>query len=352
MPPSHNALRTAGSPSLDCARRADSVSGESLPRKVFVPRRVGGKIFAQLRQPEFQRHLLQLGIDGLGIEKGLAQQRQPAVGIFGQTFAIGFGLFLPPRAPGCGQSGKGPSRGPRAPPSCHRKNRARDTSVWTLAMSLQGSPISAAKRGIRRHLGLEIGVGRALGGDQGRIDQRLLLAVIGLEAVLDAEQQIIGDAGMLGAFLGEADQAGRAVPRTGSGSRARPDRAGFASWSAVKQPLGRAGIAGDKDRLAVLGRRRAPDQMIRRLDGLAVFVEPHERAIEVIAGKVEIVRIAAEEGRLAFRREHQPDIGIFAIGVKLVLATLIQRDRPGSGICLPCRRSLPFPSRRSRRRAP
>ena len=36
-PPSHRALRTAGAPSFDCASRADSVSGESLPRKVLVP---------------------------------------------------------------------------------------------------------------------------------------------------------------------------------------------------------------------------------------------------------------------------------------------------------------------------
>ena len=64
--------------------------------------------------------------------------------------------------------------------------------------------------------------------------------------------------------------------------------------------------------------------MIRGLDGLAVLIEPHKGAIEVVPGKVEIVRIAAEEGGHAFRREHQPDIGIFAIGVKLVLAALIE----------------------------
>ena len=66
--------------------------------------------------------------------------------------------------------------------------------------------------------------------------------------------------------------------------------------------------------------------MIGRLGGFAVFVKPDKGAIQIVAGKIEIVRIAAEEGRLPFHRKHQPHVGIFAVGVKLVLAALIERD--------------------------
>ena len=70
----------------------------------------------------------------------------------------------------------------------------------------------------------------------------------------------------------------------------------------------------------------APFEMRRRRDRLAVLVKPHEGAIEVVAREVEIVRIAAEERHLLFRREDEPHIGIFAVGVELVLAALIERD--------------------------
>ena len=153
MPPSHSVLRTAGSPSLDWARRADRFSGELLAQEGFGARRVGGEIFAQLGQPIFQHHLLQFRIDRLRIEQRLAQQCQAAVGIFRQAVAIGLGLFRRCAHQDRARSGKDPSRCRRAPPSCNRENRAHEPRPATLAISLQGSPISAARAAIGRDLG-------------------------------------------------------------------------------------------------------------------------------------------------------------------------------------------------------
>src|SRR5215471_221322 len=58
----------------------------------------------------------------------------------------------------------------------------------------------------------------------------------------------------------------------------------------------------------------------------SVLIKTQEREIEVIAGKVEIVGIAAEEGGGKFDREHQPHVGIFAVGVEFVLAAVVERD--------------------------
>jgi hypothetical protein len=53
---------------------------------------------------------------------------------------------------------------------------------------------------------LQFAIGLALGGDQGGIDQRLLLARQRLEAVLDTEQRVLGDAAVLGALGREASR--------------------------------------------------------------------------------------------------------------------------------------------------
>ena len=75
--------------------------------------------------------------------------------------------------------------------------------------------------------------------------------MIGLEAVLDAEQQIIGDAVMFGAFLGEADQPSAQLRQIDQRFRQRQVAQAFKLVRGQK-PLGRAGIAGDKDGLAIL----------------------------------------------------------------------------------------------------
>ena len=216
-------------------------------------RRVGGEIFAQLGQPEFQRHLLQFRIDRLRIEQAFCSAAPAGCRYIPAGARHWAWPFPPRRAPGRGRSGTGPSRCRRAPPSCNREDRAPSSSTCALAISLQGSPISAARVAIGRDLGLEIGVRGALGGDQRRIDQRLFLAVIGLEAVLDAEQKIIGDAGMLGAFLGEADQPAAQFGKLDQGLRQVTGRAGVSSCSAVSSRWVEPGLPATKTGSPSLG---------------------------------------------------------------------------------------------------
>ncbi len=63
-----------------------------------------------------------------------------------------------------------------------------------------------------------------------------------------------------------------------------------------------------------------------RLDRLAILIKTQETDVERIARKVEIVRVAAEEGGLELRREDQPDVGVLVALVELVLAALVEAD--------------------------
>ena len=85
-------------------------------------------------------------------------------------------------------------------------------------------------------------------------------------------------------------------------------------------------MARDEDELAILGAVLAPLQVMRRPGGLAVLVGPEEADVEVVAGILEVVRIAAEKRRGEFGGEDQADVGVFLEGVEMVLPALIERD--------------------------
>ena len=165
----------------------------------------------------------------------------------------------------------------------------------------------------------------ALGGHEGRIGQGALLAVEDLEAVLQAEQRIDGDALGLLAGGGVFDQAAAQFRRLDQRQRhlliAQRLQLGHR-----QQALGGAGIAGDEGDVAFLGCIGVPGQVVRRSDRLAVFVDPQETGIQGVAGEVEVVRVAAEEGRLELGREDQAHVVILAELVQLVLAAAIEAD--------------------------
>src|SRR4029079_14950139 len=97
-----------------------------------------------------------------------------------------------------------------------------------------------------------------------------------------------------GAFLGEARVAAAQFRAQEQAERhgAIPERNELRFG---QLPVRAAGIAGDKDGLALLWSARVPFQIFRRRDGLAVFVEAQKREIEVVAREIEIVGIAAKE---------------------------------------------------------
>jgi len=66
--------------------------------------------------------------------------------------------------------------------------------------------------------------------------------------------------------------------------------------------------------------------MVRHLRRPAVLVGPEEADVEVVAGKLEIVRVAAEKGDLPLRGEDEPHVGVFLRAVEVVEASLVQGD--------------------------
>jgi hypothetical protein len=61
---------------------------------------------------------------------------------------------------------------------------------------------------------------------------------------------------------------------------------------------------------------------------------PEQADVQIEAGVLKIVRIAAEEGDVLFRREHQPHVGVFFQTVQVVQAALVQGDHvaPQAGL--------------------
>ncbi len=99
--------------------------------------------------------------------------------------------------------------------------------------------------------------------------------------------------------------------------------------------LSAARIAGDEYRIARARSGGIPGQVIGGHGGNVVRVEPQEGHIQVEAGEVEIVRIAAEEGHGELRREGQAHVGIAAVAVQHVLAAVIQADHLAAQVRLP-----------------
>ncbi len=96
------------------------------------------------------------------------------------------------------------------------------------------------------------------------------------------------------------------------------------------EPLRRAGAARDERQLALLRPLRRPLEVVLGRVRLAVFVDAHERHVEVVAREVEVVRVAAEEGRLELGREDEPHVRVLLVEVEVVHAALIERDHVGA----------------------
>ncbi len=66
--------------------------------------------------------------------------------------------------------------------------------------------------------------------------------------------------------------------------------------------------------------------MMLRPGGLAILVGAEEANVEVVAGILEVVGIAAEEGDGELGAKTEPDIRVFLVRVEMILPALIERD--------------------------
>src|SRR5713101_7446562 len=92
------------------------------------------------------------------------------------------------------------------------------------------------------------------------------------------------------------------------------------------EPIGPSGMAGNEYQVALAGASLAPFQIVLRMNRLVVFVNPEEANVEVVAGIFKIVRIAAVEGDLLLRSEHQTHVGVALETIELIQAALVKRD--------------------------
>src|SRR6267378_1689031 len=100
---------------------------------------------------------------------------------------------------------------------------------------------------------------------------------------------------------------------------------------------GAAGMPGDEGEIALLGHRRRPLEVMLGPRRLPVLVRADERDIEIVAGKVEVVGIAAEERDGHLRREHQAHVLEPLVPVEAVLPTVIQLDHVAAELVVPGR---------------
>src|SRR5258708_23510494 len=84
-------------------------------------------------------------------------------------------------------------------------------------------------------------------------------------------------------------------------------------------------MAGNEYQLAGGGYVEFDWQIIRRGGGFAVLIRSQYREIERPAGKLEIVRIAAERRDVALRGEYHAYVVVAFVLVEKVLASLVQR---------------------------
>jgi hypothetical protein len=92
------------------------------------------------------------------------------------------------------------------------------------------------------------------------------------------------------------------------------------------EPAGASGMARDEREFAVARAGSAPLEEVLELHRLIVLIDAKEADIEVVAGELEIVGIAAEEGDVFFGGEDEADVGVFFILVEMIFAALKERD--------------------------
>ncbi|MND95406.1 hypothetical protein D3C80_876610 [compost metagenome] len=292
---------------------------------------VDGQPFAGLGQPPFQSDLLQRRIGRtLGEQAGL-DARQTAVGEFTKPLIRRLGAFLSaahdgPRPLEQGRAARHRGRA-HARAAFQQGHRGVEFACDRLDLGQGGPGIADLTRQglVLGHAATEDGFlpGQLI--HEGRVNQGRHATATAFVGVLDANDGVHGDEGLFLAFLGIADQT--AAQLRGDQLVHRQDYVADGHQLGLgQQALGRAGVAGDEDRLALGRLVGVPGEVGRGRGGLAVFVEADEGRIDGEAREGEVVQVAAEGRGAVFRRPGQAHVGVFAELVELELAAAIQAD--------------------------
>src|SRR5262252_9447748 len=93
-----------------------------------------------------------------------------------------------------------------------------------------------------------------------------------------------------------------------------------------QQSAGAARMTGDKNELVVAYPCWRPLQVVVQMGRLVILIDAEEGDVEVVARIFEVIGIPAEEGDVKLRREHQADIRVLLVLVKVVDLPRIKGD--------------------------
>ena len=324
LPPLSSSSRTLGSRSLRAVHHAGGQRERRLLAEHLLHERViGAELLAQLGEAELHPGDLQLRVDGGGAEQLGLEGRQPRVGVLTQALAVVLGQLV-----------RGAHQAAGDVEELSAEALALLHVVQLLAHALEllerlgdlvpGRAVLLLELGVGVHLAAQLLLGGDLRGEELLVQQRLLAALEGLEGVLHAELHVVGDALLLVAALLElvdhAADLGQRHEHLG-----HDDVALELELRDGEPARGAARVAGDEGELALLGAALGPGEVVLRLDGLAVLVDAHEGDVQIVAGELEVVRVAAEEGDGVLGGEHQAHVLEAAVLVEVVLAALVER---------------------------
>ncbi len=195
-----------------------------------------------------------------------------------------------------------------------RGHRLRDPPVGGLDLATLGPA---------RHLAAERLLGRRLRPHDRRREEPGLPAVVNFARVLDAEEVVLRAAGV----LLRARAPGKEQHLKALQPRDDVRVLHVAQEAELRQrelPVRAAGVSRHKREVPFLGTGRRPFEVIRDARRFAVLVRAVHRRIEVEAGKLEVIRVAAEESRLLFRRPHEAHVGVLLETVEVVRPALVK----------------------------
>src|SRR5207249_4468622 len=171
-----------------------------------------------------------------------------------------------------------------------------------------GNAVPRARRFLERRVGRD-GIAQGflrglLALHQARVEDAGEFAKVGLAAVLNAEQVLLGAAGVLVAARAVTEQQHLEAAQAfkGVGQALVPDIFQFGDG---EEATGAARMAGNEDQFVVRSAGLAPLEVMFDLGRLVVFVHAEQTDIEVETRILEVVRVAAVKGNLLFGREYQ-----------------------------------------------
>jgi hypothetical protein len=98
-------------------------------------------------------------------------------------------------------------------------------------------------------------------------------------------------------------------------------------WNSVTQPRGLPRVAGDEHQLSVPRTRGRPLEVVIHPRRLSSLVDAEERDVQIVAGELEVVGIATEEGDGVLRREDQAHVLKAPVAIKVELPSVIEHHR-------------------------